>query len=464
MDNSTTKLHRLFVWLTAATLVVFGALVFGQAWRLRQPLHAEVLKREAESIRAVAQMQINGAQKSLEAVKLPLTTTDVFNAVLESSRLEGVVNVQLFDRAGVLRESLPAIASDAAIGQPWWPNPPTQAMARFHPDASLEEDVFGMPPQVGTQSTEVPLLEIVVPLAAAGQTASLGVARYWIVAESVAAELRHLDRSLFTQAAIAFAAGAVLLVVVVVWTYRRLAAAHRQLVEQSVDLARANQELDFAAKTGALGAISAHLIHGLKNPLAGLEGFVSETAASDEAESGHARQTAMETARRLRTMVNDVVAVLRDEKSGDADYRVPLAEAVEAVENRMESAAASAGVKLVVDVVGQGELKARTANLAGLVLANLLGNAFEASARGAEVRLEARAEKDRVEFIVADRGGGLPENVRPSLFRPVMSTKLGGGGMGLAISHRLAKHAGGELSLVGSSETGTSFRLVVPAA
>lgn len=461
MDTSTPKLRRTFVSLTVATLAVFGALVFGQAFRLRQPLHDEVLKREAESIRAVVQMQIGGAEKTLEAVKLPLTTNDVFNAVLESSRLQGVVNVQLFDPAGVLRESYPAIASDAAIGRAWWPNPLTDATARLHPNGSLEE-IFGLPPQAGTVPTEVPLLEVVVPLTAPKQMSSLGVARYWIVADSVAAELRHLDRSLFTQAAIAFAAGAVLLIALVVWTYRRLAEAQRQLVDQSADLARANQELDFAAKTGALGAISAHLIHGLKNPLAGLEGFVSE--AADEPVSGQARQTAMETARRLRTLVNDVVAVLRDEKSGEADYPVPLAEAVEAVENRMAPLAASAGVTLAVELTGKTELKARIANLAGLVLANLVSNAVEASPRGAEVRLDAHADRQRVEFVVTDQGRGLPEAVRASLFRPVRSAKPGGGGMGLAISHRLARHAGGELSLVRTSETGTAFRLIVPAA
>ncbi len=464
MVTSTTKLRRLFGGLTLATLAVFGALVFGQAARLRQPLHTEVLKREAESIHAVAQMQIGAAQKRLEDLKLALSTTDVFNAVLESSRLQGVVNVQLFDHAGVLRESLPAVASDAAVGRAWWPNPLTQPMARLHPDGSLEE-VFGIPPEAGAEPTELPLLEIVVPLNVPHQTVSLGVARYWVTADAVAAELRHLDHSLFTQAAIGFAAGAALLIIVVVWTYRRLALAHQQLIEQSADLARANQELDFAAKTGALGAISAHLIHGLKNPLAGLEGFVTEAANSGaDPVSGQARQIAMETAKRLRTLVNDVVAVLRDETTGSADYRVPLDEAVAGVENRTEPAAHAAGVKLVVAIEGRAELKARTANLAGLVLANVLTNAFEASRRGGEVRLDARGEGDRIEFTVTDHGAGLPEAVRTSLFRPVMSAKPGGGGMGLAISHRLAKHAGGELSLLRTSETGTTFRLVVPAA
>ena len=58
----------------------------------------------------------------------------------------------------------------------------------------------------------------------------------------------------------------------------RLPLPSNRLVRRA-DLARANEELVFAAKTGAVGAISAHLIHGLKNPLSGLEGYVSDRAA-----------------------------------------------------------------------------------------------------------------------------------------------------------------------------------------
>jgi C4-dicarboxylate-specific signal transduction histidine kinase len=81
------------------------------------------------------------------------------------------------------------------------------------------------------------------------------------------------------------------------------------------------------------------------------------------------------------------------------------------------------------------------------------------------VEIEARraGEAGRVEFLVRDRGPGLPPAVQSQLFRPVRSDKRGGGGVGLAISLRLARHAGGNLELVRSDERGTEFRLSVPA-
>jgi signal transduction histidine kinase len=259
--------------------------------------------------------------------------------------------------------------------------------------------------------------------------------------------------------------GAALVAFVLAWAFSRLAAAQQRLVEQSADLARANEELDFAAKTGALGAISAHLIHGLKNPLAGIEGFVVETATGTPAAMrGDACRAAIETTRRLRALVSEVTTVLRDETDGTAEYPVPAVEVVAAARMRALPAAEQAGVKL--ETSGEPELvvSARVANLAGLVFANLITNAIEASTHGAVIRIEAARAGEGVAFFVRDAGPGISPGLQADLFRPVRSTKRGGGGVGLAISHRLAKHAGGSLELVRSDASGTEFRLLVPAA
>jgi signal transduction histidine kinase len=261
-----------------------------------------------------------------------------------------------------------------------------------------------------------------------------------------------------------FISGAALVALVLSWAFARLAAANRRLVEQSADLARANQELDFAARTGALGAISAHLIHGLKNPLAGLEGFVAETATgTPDATRGEACRTAMETTRRLRALVTEVTTVLRDESEDAADYSLPVIEVVQGARARALAAAEKADVDISIAAEPDVRVSARVANLAGLVLANLITNAIEATPRGGSVSVEARRAGEGMEFLVRDTGPGLPRSMQSELFRPVRSPKRGGGGVGLAISLRLAKHAGGNLELVRSDAGGTEFRLSVPA-
>lgn len=461
MAVSNLKPGRAMLAVVLTTIAVFSAIVGGMTWQLRARLRAEVLKREAEAIHSVAMMQLAGGQ-SVNRAGLADRMDEVFAAVLHSSRLRGVLAVQLFDAAGRLRESAPVAVAVPAEAR-WWPLVPSAPQARFHPNGALES-VYGFPTEEG--ATRVPLLEVVVPLEPAAQAAPIGSARYWIDGAAVSAEFEKMDAGLGWQAGAALLGGAVIIGLVVGWTFRRLADANRRLLEQSADLARANQELTFAAKTGAIGAISAHLIHGLKNPLSGLEGFVAESVPeSNDPARGDAWRHAVDTTRRLRSLVNEVVSVLRDETAGEADYPVPVDELLENVHSRVAGAAASAGITLdraaaPRDLVVTG----RTLNLAQLILHNLLTNAIEASPRGGRVRLQARAMDGQVEFTVEDEGVGLPATVRGSLFRPIRSTKPGGGGIGLAISHQLARHAGGTLELMSSEPGHTSFRLTVPAA
>src|SRR6185436_5355817 len=160
------------------------------------------------------------------------------------------------------------------------------------------------------------------------------------------------------------AGGALFVGLLLAWFFLRLAETNRRLQAQSADLARANEELDFAAKTGALGAISAHLIHGLKNPLAGIEGYVADNLDNHSAR-GEAWRAAMETTQRLRAMVNEVTTVLRDETGGASDYAVPVSEVVGAARIRVLPLAERAGIELNAMAADDGAIPARAANLAG---------------------------------------------------------------------------------------------------
>ena len=142
-----------------------------------------------------------------------------------------------------------------------------------------------------------------MPLHRGGNSAAAGAAQFWLSAAPVRAELAAHDDRLWLQAAIAWAAGSCVIVVGVAWAFRRLAAANRQLAARTADLERANRELVLSAKTSALGAVAAHLVHELKHPIAGLEQIVAGRGAGSD--GGSEQATASELTRRLRVMVNE---------------------------------------------------------------------------------------------------------------------------------------------------------------
>lgn len=447
-----------------AIVAMFVAAAAALSLRWREDLRAGVVQREAEALDTAVRLLHETTPRAERFAEYGGDgATDLFTAVLKSAALQGFVRVQGFDRDGTLREALPfdagarrpdeALRARALAGE---------AAGRFHADAPLRE-LLGAATAARVAAGSAPLLEVVVPLRSGKGGPVLGLAHYWMDGAPVAAKLAAVDRGLGWQVGLIVVVGAAGIAVAAGWALRRLAAANRTLAQQGEDLERANRELVLAAKTSAVGAISAHLIHGLKNPLDGLEGFVADaSAAGGGAPDGEAWREAAETTRRLRTLVNDVVAVLRDEAAG-ARSQVALRDVVGEVLHRFACDAERNGVELKAEATApEVTLDGRVAHLAGLVLANILGNALEAAPRGSAVTFAAGVASGEIAFQVEDRGPGLPAAVRKQLFRPLRSTKPGGSGIGLAISHQLARHVGGRLELVRSSDEGTVFRFVVP--
>ncbi len=68
------------------------------------------------------------------------------------------------------------------------------------------------------------------------------------------------------------------------------------------------------------------------------------------------------------------------------------------------------------------------------VLANLLENAAHAAGAKGWVRMETRAENERLVFEVSDSGPGVPPALRERIFEPFFTTKPPGRGTGLGLS------------------------------
>jgi signal transduction histidine kinase len=102
------------------------------------------------------------------------------------------------------------------------------------------------------------------------------------------------------------------------------------------------------------------------------------------------------------------------------------------------------------------------------VLINLLGNAIKFTPVGGAVEVVMGSD----EILVEDTGDGIPPEQLQFLFMPFhrASTSstgesgVAGSGLGLALSQRLMQAMDGDLTLVGSSAAGTTFRLVLPSA
>jgi len=99
------------------------------------------------------------------------------------------------------------------------------------------------------------------------------------------------------------------------------------------------------------------------------------------------------------------------------------------------------------------------------VLVNLVRNAVEAMAEGArrELSIATRAlGGGGVEVEIADTGPGLAPEVAAQLFKPFVSTKSHGMGVGLSICQSIVEAHRGRIWAEANPAGGTIFRFTLP--
>jgi two-component system, sporulation sensor kinase E len=98
------------------------------------------------------------------------------------------------------------------------------------------------------------------------------------------------------------------------------------------------------------------------------------------------------------------------------------------------------------------------------VLVNLCKNAIQATTRGGVLTLGTERREDGVCLVVADTGGGIPQEMLNRIFEPFYTTKKKGSGLGLMIVQRIVRDHGGRIQLESNVGQGTTFRIWLPMA
>jgi signal transduction histidine kinase len=99
------------------------------------------------------------------------------------------------------------------------------------------------------------------------------------------------------------------------------------------------------------------------------------------------------------------------------------------------------------------------------ILINIGRNAAQAleGREGAAITLGAQRLGNVVAIDLGDNGTGIPDEARKRLFEPFAGKgRVGGTGLGLAIARELARGHGGEVALLSSGPSGTTFRITIP--
>ncbi|MDB4874314.1 MAG: ATP-binding region ATPase domain protein [Gemmatimonadetes bacterium] len=265
----------------------------------------------------------------------------------------------------------------------------------------------------------------------------------------------------------------VVVLLAVFWTGRRMAALAR-------DAERSRLALAFAAEQRV--TLLRGLTHDLKNSLGAASGFA--TLLRDET-SGPLTPLQRDQVTRITriidetiTSVEDALTVARTEagtlpvRRHQEDLR---ALALESASDYL-AAAERAGLTLTVEFSEELPPVETDSSLVSKIIGNLLSNAIKYTPRGGRVWLRASAPPawDQLNEAgpwavveVCDTGPGIPGALREKVFdeffrAPSATIAAGGEGIGLAMSRRVARLLGGDVTLESEEGWGATFALWLP--
>jgi PAS domain S-box-containing protein len=221
-------------------------------------------------------------------------------------------------------------------------------------------------------------------------------------------------------------------------------------------------ELKEKERLAAIGETAGMIGHDIRNPL---QAIVSELYMARQAmqKGAMGAEEAVESIDFVQEQVDYITKIVQDLQ----DYARPLkpefqeANLSDILVNVFSTIAIPSTIRLNLQV--KGSLKAKAdPTFMKRALTNLFNNAIQAMPGGGELTVKAYENEKSIVIKVGDTGVGISDNVKPSIFKPLMSTKAKGQGLGLAVVKRLIEALGGQVSFESQEGKGTTFIIELP--
>ena len=243
------------------------------------------------------------------------------------------------------------------------------------------------------------------------------------------------------------------------WEDFDLLAIAGQQVARYLSEQEGQEALQDAARFDEFNRRMAFVMHDIKN-LSSQLGLLARNAEK-HADNPAFRADMLVTLRNSADKLDAMVTRLGRYGSGrlDAVEAVDLDDIARRVRQRL-------GSSHPIDIVGESACEVLgNADTLEQAVVHLVQNAIDASPEEVPVILELRSVGLQGEITVIDSGGGMsPEFVRQSLFRPFVSTKDNGFGIGACEARELVRAMGGRLDAESREGLGSRFTVRLPIA
>jgi signal transduction histidine kinase len=231
-----------------------------------------------------------------------------------------------------------------------------------------------------------------------------------------------------------------------------------------------NRFLELKVREGAeaqlksLGVMAASLAHEIRNPLGAMKGLTQ--LAQEDLPPDHTAQPQLRTvvseAQRLEGLVTDLLDFARAKEPQISQF--DLVDLLSNINTMLESRLESSKVALRLSTDTRPFILQSDAAGLRQILLNVLMNAIEATPENGAVVLTASHDESHKSIVIQvdDSGKGLVQTDPENLYRPFVTTKARGTGLGLTISKQIVERLHGTLNLENLPGGGARCSITLP--
>lgn len=233
--------------------------------------------------------------------------------------------------------------------------------------------------------------------------------------------------------------------------------------EDLTEILHAREIAERNERLAALGQLAAGVAHEIKNPLTSIKGFTQllKTKKRDLAFIEKYVGLVSGEVDRLDRIVEQLLQLSRPKtaKLKKADLR----ETVHQVGELLEGQLAKKSVRYEEEFPADRADVMMDASQIEQVILNIMLNAIEAvPPRGGIIRATIEVHPKSVILGIQDNGRGIKAEHLEKLFHPFFTTRSGGTGLGLAVSHRIVSDHGGRIFVTSVPGMGARFGIEIP--
>jgi len=248
-----------------------------------------------------------------------------------------------------------------------------------------------------------------------------------------------------------------------------LAANFNEMVNKLREREALEKRLYEAEHLSKVGQLASGIAHEIRNPLNYISLAVDHLKSDlvSPAEPNREEMAALldkikDEVRRVNYMVLNFMSYGRPLRLRTATVR--YGDLVDKVLPLMAEKLAEQRIRVIHDIDPELPPLEADPELLRNCMVNLITNAAQAMPDGGRIRLGASFDPEGRKFRLtfADEGTGIsPEDI-PKISQPYFTTREAGIGLGLAITERIVKEHGGELSVESIPGQGTVFTIIIP--